>query len=43
MKNLIRLENEIKIVKDKKYFTLSAELLEISKMTNGWIKYLDNN
>jgi len=43
MKNLIRLENELKIIKDKRYFMLSGELLEISKMVNGWLKYLGNN
>jgi len=43
IKNLVRLENELKIIKDKKYLALSADLLEISKMVNGWLKYLENN
>jgi len=43
IKNLVRLENELKVIGDKKYFTLSAELLEISKMVSGWLKYLENN
>ncbi|MBM3256064.1 MAG: four helix bundle protein [Candidatus Moranbacteria bacterium] len=43
MKNLVRLEEEIKIIKESKYLMLSAELLEVSKMANGWLKYLENN
>jgi len=43
MKNLVRLEEELKIIKENKYFMLSMELLEISRMINGWIKYLKNN
>lgn len=31
---------DLKIIEDKKYLELELALQEISKMTNGWIKYL---
>lgn len=40
LKQLIRLENEIKIIDDKTYINWQENLQEISKMTVGWIKYL---
>lgn len=40
LKRLIRILNELKILKYKKYLELTIDLQEISKMTNGWIKYL---
>jgi four helix bundle protein len=40
LKRLIRITNELKIVENKKYIELESELQEISKMINGWIKYL---
>jgi len=40
LKRLIRIACELKIVEDKKYLELELDLQEISKMTNGWIKYL---
>lgn len=40
LKRLIRTTYELKIIPDKKYILLEGQLQEISKMTNGWIKYL---
>ncbi|MEK7651621.1 MAG: four helix bundle protein [Patescibacteria group bacterium] len=40
LKRLIRLSSELKIIDNKKYIGLEAELQEISKMINGWIKYV---
>ncbi|MFW0862487.1 MAG: four helix bundle protein [Candidatus Komeilibacteria bacterium] len=40
LKGLIRLSNQLHIIKNKKYIELTSDLQEISKMTNGWIKYL---
>ncbi|MBI2053938.1 MAG: four helix bundle protein [Candidatus Staskawiczbacteria bacterium] len=40
LKKLIRIANELKIIEDKKYIELEFDLQEISKMINGWIKYL---
>ncbi len=39
-KRLIRLVWELKIITDKKYFSLEQKLIQISKMASGWIKYL---
>ena len=40
VKQLIRLENEAKIIDDKVYLDLQERFLqEISKMLNGWLKY----
>ena len=33
--------DELKIIHNEKYIELEADLQEISKMTNGWIKYLE--
>ena len=41
MKKLIRITNELNIVPNNKYLELELDLQEISKMTNGWIKYLN--
>lgn len=41
IKRLVRLENELKIINDKKYFDIENQLIEISKMAAGWIKYLE--
>lgn len=41
LKNLIRMIYELNIINYKKYIDLEFDLQEISKMTNGWIKYLD--
>ena len=40
LKRLIRVTNELKIIENKKYIELESDLQEISKMINGWIKYL---
>ena len=40
LKRLIRVANELNIVQKNKYIELETDLQEISKMTNGWIKYL---
>jgi adenine-specific DNA methylase len=41
IKQLVRLANEMKIMEEKKYLFLAELLQEVSKMTNGWIRYLD--
>ena len=40
MKRLVRLSSELDIIKSEKYIELESDLQEISKMTNGWIRYL---
>jgi len=40
LKKLIRIAHELNIIKEKKYIDLESGLQEMSKMTNGWIKYL---
>jgi hypothetical protein len=40
LKNLIRTEHEIRIIDLKTYVRISEQLVEISKMTNGWINFL---
>ncbi len=39
LKRLFRIACELKIIEDKKYIEFEIDLQEISKMTNGWIKY----
>ena len=41
LKRLIRIIYELNIIPDNKYLELELDLQEISKMTNGWIKYLN--
>lgn len=41
LKRLIRIENDLQILASKKYLELESDLQEISKMINGWIKYLN--
>lgn len=41
LKQLIRTEYEIKVIPDKYYLKLEENLQEISKMTNGWLKYTE--
>ena len=43
LKKLFRTIYELKIIDQKKYIELELDLQELSKMTNGWIKYLKNN
>ena len=40
LKHLVRTENELAIVDFKTYIRLSEQLVEISRMTNGWINYI---
>lgn len=39
LKRLVRIAYELNIIEKKKYIILESDLQEISKMTNGWIKY----
>gem|GEM_PF-531191 len=41
-KLLIRTEHELHIISEKTYFTISAQPIEASKMTNGWLRSLKN-
>ncbi len=43
LKHLIRTEHELKIIDQKTYFRIEGLLIETSKMTNGWIKYITQN
>ncbi|OGF72921.1 hypothetical protein A2W54_00070 [Candidatus Giovannonibacteria bacterium RIFCSPHIGHO2_02_43_13] len=40
LKRFFTISSELKIVSDKAYFSVEIDLQEISKMINGWIKYL---
>lgn len=40
LKNLFRIIHYLNIIPAFKYIELESDLQEISKMTNGWIKYL---
>ena len=40
LKRLFRVAYELNIIENKKYINIELDLQEISKMTNGWIKYL---
>jgi hypothetical protein len=42
IKKLIRLMSEIEIINSKQYLSLENDLIEISKMANGWQKYTIN-
>jgi hypothetical protein len=42
-KHLVRTEYELKIITQRQYIQVEAMLVEISKMTNGWIKYVAQN
>ena len=39
LKNLIRLENDLNILDQKKYINLEGRLIEISKMANAWLNW----
>lgn len=41
LKQLIRIEYELKIISEKIYLKIQEDLQEISKMTNGWLKYTE--
>lgn len=43
LKHLVRLEFEMKIIPEKSYIQTQAELVEMSKMATGWLKYLMQN
>lgn len=40
IKHLIRISHDLNIINYNKYITLQEKLQEISKMANGWLKYL---
>lgn len=40
LKQLIRAEYEMHIITEKSYISLSEKIVESSKMTNGWLKYV---
>lgn len=40
VKNLVRTENELQIIDKKTYLRFSEQLVEISKMANGWLSYV---
>lgn len=40
LKNFFRVVYELKIISQKTYIELEIDLQELSKMANGWIKYL---
>lgn len=40
LKRLLRIANELLIIQIKTYLKLESDLQEISRMANGWIKYL---
>lgn len=43
IKHLVRLENEMKIIGEKNYILIESELIEASKMANGWLKFVTQN
>lgn len=40
LKRLFRVASEINIIESKTYINFETDLQELSKMINGWIKYL---
>lgn len=40
LKHLVRTEHELGIIDSKTYLRLGGQIVEISKMTNGWISYI---
>lgn len=40
IKRLVRIENELGIIPEKTYLDIEERLQTISKMVNGWIKFL---
>ena len=40
LKHLIRTEHELHIIDEKSYIRIESVIIETSKMTNGWIKYI---
>lgn len=43
LKHLVRTEHELHIIDEKTYLRMSTIDVEMSKMTNGWIRYLAQN
>ncbi len=43
LKHLIRIEHELSVIDEKVYLRLAKDLVEISKMINGWISYVMKN
>ena len=43
LKNLTRISLELEIIEKNTYFNLQKDLQEISKMSWGWLEYLQNN
>lgn len=41
LKRLIRLCEELRIIEEKKYFSLQEKLVEASKMAHGWLLYIE--
>jgi len=42
LKHFVRTEHELKIIDEKTYIRIEMLIIETSKMTNGWIKYIQN-
>jgi hypothetical protein len=40
LKHLVRTEHELKIIDQKTYLRIEELLIETSKQTNGWLKYV---
>jgi hypothetical protein len=40
IKHLVRTEYEMQIIPEKSYINSAEQLVEISKMINGWISYI---
>lgn len=40
LKHLIRIEHELKIIDQKTYLYIAHLLIETSKQTSGWLKYV---
>lgn len=43
LKHLVRLELEMKIIPERLYIQTQSELVEMSKMATGWLKYVAQN
>lgn len=43
LKHLVRTEHELEIIDSRTYLRLSEQLIEISKMTNGWLNFVTQN
>ena len=41
LQNLVRTEHELGIIEQKSYLHLSTQTIEIGKMTNGWLTYIN--